>query len=466
MLITRLKQLLPLLFLLAFSTDSIAKNQEFQGTVDTLCQALFSYLPDGEGKVEFYNLSLGEYQIAQWDMGDSVSYTNPSLLFSHTYSATDLYEVCLTIQDSLACTSTFCLPVFTIGEASICEVNDCVFPGDTDKDGRINIFDGLPIGLGFNLEGISRPNASIEPIFQAAFDWLMSLFGELDSKHADCDGNGIINEEDFLAIDQNYQRVEKNATLTIDQEHPIVSLQFEADTLVMEGVIGNAVTIPALLTVGSEEYPVEDFYGIALSFDYKEDQVQAIETRILPTPLLQENTVFQKNKTAEEQYGLVISNTQQQGKTAHGVLAEVGFVIIEDLIVARTINIDIGINDIKIINSEGKELPLSIPNDSIHLTILPIESRTVITNTNDLLAANISINPNPTTNYLQITLDGAIQNESGQLVIYNNMGEQVMTKQRIVTNTQLNIAHLPRGIYWLEMNFEAGRIGKQIVVSN
>ena len=106
-----------------------------------------------------------------------------------------------------------------------------MLPGDTNKDGQINIFDALGIGLGFNLEGIARPNASISADFQAAIDWLFSLFDGLDSKHADCDGNGVIDANDFLAIDLNYQRVEKNESLLIDAENPVVTLSFEADTL-------------------------------------------------------------------------------------------------------------------------------------------------------------------------------------------------------------------------------------------
>ena len=77
-----------------------------------------------------------------------------------------MYEVCLTITEG-SCEDTFCLPVFSIGGAEICAYNDCVFPGDANKDGRVNIFDALPIGLGYNTAGAARPNATISPNFQA-----------------------------------------------------------------------------------------------------------------------------------------------------------------------------------------------------------------------------------------------------------------------------------------------------------
>ncbi len=464
MLFKRLKSL-PLFFALffLFSTIGKAANEVQRTSSDTTCLALFSFLPTDDNTVEFFNLSLGAYQDTEWNMGDGTSYTNPSFPFVHQYESPNLYEVCLVIRDSLSCSSELCLPVFSISE-NICDYADCVLPGDTNKDGQINIFDALSIGLGFNLEGVVRPNASIEAVFQAAVDWLYSLFDGLDSKHADCDGNGIIDANDFLAIDTNYQRVEKNDSLLIDAEKPIVTLSFEADTLIMEGVVGNAVTIPATLSIGSEDQPLEDFYGIALSFDYKKSQVQDIQTQLLPSAPFSTSTSFQADKIyKEEQYGVVLSNTKQIGKNFFGPVAEVGFVIIEDLIEARTINIDVGINDIKVINSEGKELQVSMPSDSVHLTILPIESRSVTTNTNEQLAANISITPNPTSNYLQIALDGSVQNEGGQLIIYNSLGEQVLLEKKVRDNTTLEISNLPRGIYWIELTFAEGRVSKEIV---
>jgi len=467
MLFQKLKPiLLPALFVCLFISSVKAENTSFFNTQDTTCLAFFSYMPKDGNTIELFNLSLGDYQIGTWTMGDGNLYTNPDFSFTHSYESPGLYEICLTISDTISCSSQFCLPVFTISDDTLCEVADCVLPGDTDKDGAINIFDALGIGLGFNLEGAARPDASLEAIMQAAFDWLNSLFDGLDSKHADCDGNGIINELDFLAIDQNYEQVEKNTALAIDAEQPTVTLAFESDTLVMEGIVGNAVTIPATLSVGSEEYPIEDFYGIALSFDYQKSQVQDIQTSILSETSFSSTPIFKEDKIfKDEQYGVALSQTQQMGKEVFGPIAEVGFIIIEDLSDARTINIDISINDIKLIDSKGKEIYASVANDSIHLTILPIESRTVVTNTEEVLGSNISISPNPTTDHLQITLDGPLQNKQSQLLIYNSIGTQVLKQSHISTHTSLDISHLHQGIYWVELLFEEGRVSRQIVVS-
>ena len=94
--------------------------------------------------MRFYNLSFGNYEEILWDFGDGQTSTNNDLTFTHTYAAPGLYEVCLTIQNEIeGCSSSFCLPVFTVGGSEICNFNDCVFPGDANKDGEVNIFDVL-----------------------------------------------------------------------------------------------------------------------------------------------------------------------------------------------------------------------------------------------------------------------------------------------------------------------------------
>ena len=181
MLLSRLKLILPFCILLCLWIHTSTARTSVAMTQDTTCLALFGYIPTDGNTIEIFNWSLGDYQNAEWQMGDGTSYTNPDFPLTHSYTTPGFYNVCLTIQDTLSCFSELCLPVLTIPEDIICEQADCVLPGDTNKDGQINIFDALPIGLGFNLEGFPRPDATIDAMLQAAFDWLFSLIEGLDS---------------------------------------------------------------------------------------------------------------------------------------------------------------------------------------------------------------------------------------------------------------------------------------------
>jgi len=445
-----------------FNQNFFANNQ-----ADSTCTALFTYLPSSNlGAIDFHNHSLEGSFAINWDFGDGTTSISSAATVSHSYETPGLYEVCLSVQDSFACTNTLCLPVFSIGGEAICDYEtDCVFPGDTDRDGQVNIFDALGIGLGFNQTGRTRPNASIEPFFQAALNWVSSIFGNLDAKHADCDGNGLIDAADYEAIDQNYQVVNNRKPITPNNELPPVTLTFHADTLVMENVGGNEVMIPATLAIGSEAFPLEDIYGIAIAFDYESDNVQRIETSVSSTSFLGTDAeIFKRDKllAVDRQYGLVLTKMNQEGVGGAGPLAELGFVIIGDLGVGRS-EINLMIRDIQVIDSKGEEIPVGLPVDSTHVTIFSVESRTVSTQ-EEALQKQVTLSPNPARNLLYLDIDPTLTLKDGQVLIYNTLGEQVA--QQIITKSQsqMDISELSVGVYWVNIRLAEGVVSKQIVV--
>ena len=447
--------------------DIIWSNPQIvSSTSDTLCQALFGYLPTSEtGMIQFHNLSTNLTSVI-WDLGDGTVVESTAETITHTYGELGLYEVCLTIIEG-GCEEFFCLPVFSVGGAEICEHNDCVFPGDTNKDGWVNIFDALPIGLGYNTVGVVRPNATIAPTYQAAFDWLAPLIFDQDAKHADCDGNGLIDENDFDAIDQNYQYVAKKE-LIVDASLPSVKISFESDTIELQNAGGNAITVPARLSVGTEDQPITDFLGLAVSFDYHSNNVQAITTEAVVSSFIEEpNTLFikDKNDLLAHQYGLAITKKNQIGSTGFGVLAEVGFVIIVDVLEARQTNVEFSINDLKVIDSKGQIIPVNISTDSIHLTILSIESRPISTSTKEeTLKQHISIAPNPTAGSLLLSLDKSVSYRDGVVDLYNTLGEKVLTQHILQANTQLEVSHIDAGVYWMTVRLAEGQVSQQVVI--
>ncbi len=80
-------------------------------------------------------------------------------------------------------------------------VEDCVWAGDINYDGKVNNKDLLPLGYYMGLDGQTRPNASLEWYGQYATNWNNPYTGTpIDLKHADTDGNGVVTADDTLAI--------------------------------------------------------------------------------------------------------------------------------------------------------------------------------------------------------------------------------------------------------------------------
>lgn len=102
------------------------------------CQAMFTYFQDPVNmlNVSFVDMSYGEnggpVESWSWDFGDgSTSFEQNPV---HAYNNYGIYNVCLTITDSLAnCSSTFCMPVeVTGGGGGGCEAMFYAYPDSTD----------------------------------------------------------------------------------------------------------------------------------------------------------------------------------------------------------------------------------------------------------------------------------------------------------------------------------------------
>ncbi len=84
--------------------------------------------------------------------------------------------------------------------------DNCVWSGDTNDDGIVNLFDVLRIGRAYNTVGIARPNPSIEWEAQTSEDWNATFFDDINYKHTDTNGDGIIDINDIDAILANYKK--------------------------------------------------------------------------------------------------------------------------------------------------------------------------------------------------------------------------------------------------------------------
>lgn len=84
-----------------------------------------------------------------------------------------------------------------------------VWPGDADNNGIVNEHDVLPIDMYFDygslvksMRTFKRVNPSTLWVAQRVLAW-----DDMNAAHADCDGNGVVNETDVLVIYSNVNKV-------------------------------------------------------------------------------------------------------------------------------------------------------------------------------------------------------------------------------------------------------------------
>ncbi|MBE9469518.1 MAG: PKD domain-containing protein [Bacteroidetes bacterium] len=173
------------------------------GDVSNSSTSYFTYLADSVTSTAYFNNeSLGNINSYLWDFGDG--YTSEQENPSHTYQDTGYYAVCLKTFSESDVTKIFCNDV-RIGNAlaNPC-LYSCVWPGDANSDLEANHYDIMTIGLNYDLTGPKRDDASLLWIGQFSQNWSTYQIDGTNNKYGDCNGDGIINNIDTLAIKQNF----------------------------------------------------------------------------------------------------------------------------------------------------------------------------------------------------------------------------------------------------------------------
>lgn len=108
---------------------------------------------------------------------------------------------------------------------------------------------------------------------------------------------------------------------------------------------------------------------------------------------------------------------------------------------------------------DGKSYDWSNADQEIRLDFLVTTNATELS-TNDVLASNLKIYPNPAQDYIQIDTNNI---NVSSVEMFSLVGQKVISGKKLI-NSKLNISSLNRGIYLLKVNTENGSLTKKILV--
>ena len=95
-----------------------------------------------------------------------------------------------------------------------------VWPGDTNRDGNVDVFDILPVGQFWGLTGELRRKGSSNWRLQPAISW-----ANKQATYADANGDGVINLDDVFAINDNWKKT-VNDRIVLPMPNSPVQSQF------------------------------------------------------------------------------------------------------------------------------------------------------------------------------------------------------------------------------------------------
>ncbi|XZF13475.1 T9SS type A sorting domain-containing protein [Chitinophagaceae bacterium MMS25-I14] len=139
-------------------------------------------------------------------------------------------------------------------------VTDFVWPGDANYDHVVDNTDVLSIALTYNYTGPARNNASMSWTPQVCSNWSTSLPGNINMKHADCNGDSTVNDNDTLAVSLNYGQVHaRPAHHAQAKVAGLPDLYFDTDGISFAP--GTTVSVP--IKLGSTSVPMNNLMGLA-----------------------------------------------------------------------------------------------------------------------------------------------------------------------------------------------------------
>ncbi len=330
-----------------------------------------------------------------------------------------------------------------------------VWPGDVNNNGIVNHIDALYWAVAKEATGPARQDATTDwsgqPVTTA---WGQNFPNGVNYAFADCDGDGIVTDDDKAIIEENYG-LEHDTVIPEEflqgdpAEDPILALSSD-----MEDVAPGETWNVRLSLENPGGDTIHNFYGIAFTVHYNPDvignQASNFRLNIDETSWLYGiggNQVIQyvHNDPVNGIAHITVARMNQQETSGIGLIGTFS-IVIEDIIIGLS-SADLSVTDIKMVDLGLTESPVA--PSSLHADVV-----TSFTDVRDP-AGVFRVYPNPVVN--DILIIEAVQSEKVQQVeLYNALGRKVLnqTFRKGEEQQMIEMGHFPSGIYLLKIRTE------------
>ncbi len=376
----------------------------------------------------------------------------------------DQFEVLYCVTTNQQCQLTkIVMEVKDLGipNSDICVDDDCVWPGDGNNDGVVNMIDLLFVGANFGDVGYSRPNASVLWYGQYSDEWLpYTPSNGVDTKYSDMDGNGTVEYVDLNAMDACYY-----LTHSLTPEYN----PFEKNYPIYLELISTPPFFPGDLVeynikLGKSANPAYDIYGLTFSFDYDYTKVEAgsmqVEFYNDSWFTINSPTISMVKEPFVGRMDIGLSRTSGYSASGYGDIGKLEFIVEDDVEgrdkAYRLANSN-AISLHTILGFDGQMNYIQLPEYGTSFEIAYGEDATGLQN------EDLRVYPNPTEGLLNLHLNGDNALQSYQL--YTTTGHLVrQTKSLKGKNVAVQLYDLPTGIYILRVQTELGLITQKVQI--
>lgn len=366
----------------------------------------------------------------------------------------------VSVTDNAGCVTT---NTITVGDSCY-----FIWPGDANEDLVVDNDDILYIGIAMDSVGPARPNATLNWIGQPLpLSWLNYFQSNgVDYKFADCDGNGIVQLADTIAVIQNFGLSHNyrlggipvyNATL------PDLSITMNQDSLAANSAGSLSVSL------GNAAVPASNVYGLAFTLNFDPAQIDAAtfgmnETGswmgISGTNLM---GVLLHQGTGTNSVEVAITRYNHSNANGNGTIANIGFMTTNALTgTGNAQNVLFSISSVRIISADETALQVNTVNDNVVVADPNLLSGiSVFENT-----ATISGFPNPFDENVVLNLPATANGKICVITLTDASGRVVLTQETENSKSVVILrGQLEAGIYFCSVRSGNELIGNTKLIA-
>jgi len=326
-----------------------------------------------------------------------------------------------------------------------------VWPGDANYDLTADMNDLLYLGWAYGATGTTRSAATINWQAEPSANWGQTTVYGTEYKHADCNGDGTVDDNDTTAILQNYglQHVFKMAA-----QNEVAALSNYRNLVITPNVstVGPNQTLTLGISIPTTTLSVpNDLYGIAFRLTAPSQYIASLSSSDFSNSFLgvKGSTMMTlvKAEFSQDHVDFCLVRKDHQNSTAGGTLFDLNLL---------TSNFssngahNFTISSVKAISHQGDYLPIGSVSAMVNFS-----TTTAIQKSN---AAEVRIVPNPATD--KVIVDGL--NEKVSFEIINVIGQPVL-KSTLDTKKTIDVSAFEKGAYFIKLITSQGTLIKKFI---
>ncbi len=386
--------------------------------------------------------------------GDAVSYTwSGSVTDGVPFLAENEDTYIVTAVDAEGCTNTDTL-ILTLDSCQI------VWPGDTDNDFEVGTLDFFNVGLNFGGTGDPRNTITNAWLPQTASFWDSTMTAGsgagLNQVYADCNGDGTINFDDTLAVQQNFALFH---TLKPTPD-PVAHLDEYGHIFFTSAsqAYGANEFVTIDIHAGTSDQVLEQVYGLGFDVSYSASGIVpgSLHVQMNDQSWLGEVSVNAIRLGVDDGNGtahLALCRVDHSNVSAYGVIGSVTFI-------TSASNGSVNLSVSNALQTDSSGVLRDLETEAYSVIIDPLLE--VIKQNKQL---DCKVYPNPSNGLLNVS---GLRPEVKYAIVLRDVTGKLLLESSITnqTQTQIDAHHLSTGSYLLEISDGHSVYHEQIVVTN